>query len=70
VSRPPDDLVAEAGGWHARRQELLLVSENCDLIRQGLGDLRLLEALLPKLARSRHRPDQGSYLHPPRCGPG
>src|SRR5262245_46713460 len=51
ISRPPDDLVAEAG-WLALHgaRELVLVSENSTSYGKDLGDLRLLEALLPKLA--------------------
>ena len=72
VSRPPDDLVAEAG-WLARggARELLLVSENSTSYGKDLGDLRLLEALLPKLAAvpgiDRIRV---SYLQPAEVRPG
>jgi ribosomal protein S12 methylthiotransferase len=72
ISRPPDDLVAEAG-WLAGHgaRELLLVSENSTSYGKDLGDLRLLEALLPKLAAvpgiDRVRV---SYLQPAEVRPG
>ena len=72
VSRPPDDLVAEAG-WLALHgaRELVLVSENSTSYGKDLGDLRLLEALLPKLAAvpgiDRIRV---SYLQPAEVRPG
>ncbi len=72
ISRPPDDLVAEAG-WLAAHgaRELLLVSENSTSYGKDLGDLRLLEALLPKLAVvpgiERVRV---SYLQPAEVRPG
>ncbi|HEX6932234.1 MAG TPA: radical SAM protein [Streptosporangiaceae bacterium] len=72
VSRPPDDLVAEAG-WLALHgaRELLLVSENSTSYGKDFGDLRLLEALLPKLAAvpgiDRIRV---SYLQPAEVRPG
>ncbi len=51
LSRPPADLIAEAG-WLAARgvSELLLVSENSTSYGKDLGNLRLLEELLPGLA--------------------
>jgi ribosomal protein S12 methylthiotransferase len=51
VSRRPADVLAEAR-WLAAEgvQELLLVSENSTSYGKDLGDLRLLEALLPELA--------------------
>jgi MiaB/RimO family radical SAM methylthiotransferase len=72
VSRPPDDLVAEAG-WLAGHgaKELLLVSENSTSYGKDLGDVRLLETLLPRLAAvpgvSRVRV---SYLQPAEVRPG
>jgi ribosomal protein S12 methylthiotransferase len=72
ISRPPDDLVAEAG-WLAASgvRELLLVSENSTSYGKDLGDLRLLEALLPRLAAvpgiDRVRV---SYLQPAEVRPG
>ncbi len=51
VSRRPSDVVAEAR-WLADEgvRELVLVSENSTSYGKDLGDLRLLEALLPELA--------------------
>jgi ribosomal protein S12 methylthiotransferase RimO len=51
VSRPAEELLAEAR-WLADRgvRELVLVSENSTSYGKDLGDLRLLEALLPELA--------------------
>ena len=51
VSRPPADVLAEAR-WLAESgvRELVLVSENSTSYGKDLGDLRLLEALLPELA--------------------
>jgi ribosomal protein S12 methylthiotransferase len=51
VSRRPTDLVDEAR-WLATQgvRELVLVSENSTSYGKDLGDLRLLEALLPELA--------------------
>jgi ribosomal protein S12 methylthiotransferase len=72
VSRRPGDLVAEAG-WLAAHgaRELLLVSENSTSYGKDLGDLRLLEKLLPELARV---PGVGrvrvSYLQPAEVRPG
>ncbi|HZB48250.1 MAG TPA: radical SAM protein, partial [Mycobacteriales bacterium] len=50
VSRPPEELIAEAH-WLAERgvRELVLVSENSTSYGKDLGDLRLLEGLLPEL---------------------
>jgi ribosomal protein S12 methylthiotransferase len=50
VSRPPQDLVAEAR-WLADHgvSELFLVSENSTSYGKDLGDIRLLEKLLPTL---------------------
>ena len=50
VSRTPDDVLAEAA-WLASTgvRELVLVSENSTSYGKDLGDLRALEALLPKL---------------------
>jgi ribosomal protein S12 methylthiotransferase RimO len=51
VSRPADELLAEAA-WLAEQgvRELVLVSENSTSYGKDLGDLRLLERLLPELA--------------------
>ncbi len=72
VSRSPEDLLAEAG-WLAGHgaRELLLVSENSTSYGKDLGDLRLLESLLPRLASvdgiCRVRV---SYLQPAEVRPG
>jgi ribosomal protein S12 methylthiotransferase len=72
VSRHPEDLIAEAG-WLADHgaRELLLVSENSTSYGKDLGDLRLLETLVPRLAAvpgiSRVRV---SYLQPAEVRPG
>jgi MiaB/RimO family radical SAM methylthiotransferase len=51
VSRPPDQIGIEAR-WLVTQgvRELVLVSENSTSYGKDLGDLRLLEALLPELA--------------------
>jgi len=51
VSRPPQDVLAEAR-WLAEHgvREVFLVSENSTSYGKDLGDLRALEALLPRLA--------------------
>jgi ribosomal protein S12 methylthiotransferase len=51
VSRRPSDVVAEAR-WLAQQgvREVVLVSENSTSYGKDLGDLRLLEALLPEIA--------------------
>jgi ribosomal protein S12 methylthiotransferase len=72
VSRPPQDLVAEAGWLVAQGvRELFLVSENSTSYGKDLGDLRLLEAVLPQLAAvpgvERVRV---SYLQPAELRPG
>jgi len=72
VSRRPPELLAEAG-WLAADgvRELLLVSENSTSYGKDLGDLRLLETLLPELAKvdgiARVRV---SYLQPAEVRPG
>ena len=72
LSRPPADVIAEAE-WLASQgvRELLLVSENSTSYGKDLGNLRLLEELLPGLAAvpgiSRIRV---SYLQPAELRPG
>ncbi|WP_092864860.1 MiaB/RimO family radical SAM methylthiotransferase [Quadrisphaera sp. DSM 44207] len=72
VSRPPQDVLAEAR-WLAERgaRELFLVSENSTSYGKDLGDLRALERLLPQLAAvdgvERVRV---SYLQPAEVRPG
>ncbi len=72
VSRRPADLLTEAA-WLAQQgvRELVLVSENSTSYGKDLGDVRLLETLLPELAavdgivRVRL-----SYLQPAELRPG
>ena len=72
VSRRPSDVLAEAR-WLADQgaRELFLVSENSTSYGKDLGDLRLLETLLPELAAvegvDRVRV---SYLQPAETRPG
>ena len=72
LSRPPADLIAEAE-WLAGQgvHELLLVSENSTSYGKDLGNLRLLDELLPALAAvpgiARIRV---SYLQPAELRPG
>jgi MiaB/RimO family radical SAM methylthiotransferase len=72
VSRRPSDVLAEAR-WLAAEgvRELFLVSENSTSYGKDLGDIRLLETLLPELAAidgvSRVRV---SYLQPAETRPG
>jgi ribosomal protein S12 methylthiotransferase RimO len=72
LSRPPEDLVAEAG-WLAGHgvRELVLVSENSTSYGKDLGNPRLLDELLPALAAvpgiDRIRV---SYLQPAEVRPG
>jgi ribosomal protein S12 methylthiotransferase len=72
VSRRPDDLLAEAS-WLADHgaRELFLVSENSTSYGKDLGDLRLLETLLPQLAAvGGIRRVRVSYLQPAEVRPG
>jgi len=72
VSRRPPELLAEAE-WLATQgvRELLLVSENSTSYGKDLGDLRLLETVLPALVKidgiARVRV---SYLQPAEVRPG
>ena len=72
VSRRPTEVLTEAR-WLADRgvRELFLVSENSTSYGKDLGDLRLLESLLPQLAEvpglARVRV---SYLQPAEVRPG
>jgi ribosomal protein S12 methylthiotransferase len=72
VSRRPHELIAEAE-WLASQgvRELVLVSENSTSYGKDLGDLRLLETVMPELAK----PDgidwvRVSYLQPAEVRPG
>ncbi len=71
VSRRPADVLADAR-WLADHgaRELFLVSENSTSYGKDLGDLRLLETLLPELARVEgvHRV-RVSYLQPAETRP-
>jgi ribosomal protein S12 methylthiotransferase len=72
VSRRPSDVLAEAR-WLAQDgvRELVLVSENSTSYGKDLGDLRLLEALLPELAAvDGVRRVRVSYLQPAEMRPG
>jgi len=72
VSRPPQDVLAEAA-WLVDQgvREVFLVSENSTSYGKDLGDLRALESLLPRLAAvpglDRVRV---SYLQPAEVRPG
>jgi ribosomal protein S12 methylthiotransferase len=70
VSRRPSDVLAEAR-WlrDAGVQELVLVSENSTSYGKDLGDIRLLETLLPELAQLVPR-TRLSYLQPAEMRPG
>ena len=70
VSRRPSDVLAEAR-WLAEHgvRELVLVSENSTSYGKDLGDLRLLETLLPELAQIVPRV-RLSYLQPAEMRPG
>jgi ribosomal protein S12 methylthiotransferase RimO len=72
VSRRPHELLAEAG-WLAGQgvRELVLVSENSTSYGKDLGDLRLLETVLPELAKT-DKIDwvRVSYLQPAEVRPG
>ncbi len=72
VSRRPTDVLDEAR-WLADQgvRELFLVSENSTSYGKDLGDLRLLETLLPELAAvdGVHRV-RVSYLQPAEMRPG
>jgi len=69
VSRRPSDVLAEAR-WLAEHgvRELVLVSENSTSYGKDLGDLKLLETLLPELAAIAPRV-RLSYLQPAEMRP-
>ena len=72
VSRRPSDVVTEAR-WLAEQgaRELFLVSENSTSYGKDLGDLRLLETLLPELsAIDGVERVRVSYLQPAETRPG
>jgi ribosomal protein S12 methylthiotransferase len=71
VSRPPDEVLAEAR-WLAANgaRELVLVSENSTSYGKDLGDLQALEKLLPQLAAlDRIERVRVSYLQPAELRP-
>jgi len=72
VSRRPPELLAEAR-WLADSgvRELVLVSENSTSYGKDLGDLRLLETVLPELAKTEGIARvRVSYLQPAEVRPG
>ena len=72
VSRRPSDVLAEAR-WLGEQgvRELFLVSENSTSYGKDLGDLRLLESLLPELAAVEGvERVRVSYLQPAETRPG
>jgi ribosomal protein S12 methylthiotransferase RimO len=72
VSRRPTEVLDEAR-WLASQgaRELFLVSENSTSYGKDLGDLRLLETLLPELAQVEHvERVRVSYLQPAETRPG
>ncbi|CAB4723686.1 MAG: 30S ribosomal protein S12 methylthiotransferase RimO [Actinobacteria bacterium] len=72
VSRRPSDVVTEAR-WLAEQgvRELFLVSENSTSYGKDLGDIRLLETLLPELAAIEGvERVRVSYLQPAETRPG
>ncbi|HEX6518682.1 MAG TPA: 30S ribosomal protein S12 methylthiotransferase RimO [Streptosporangiaceae bacterium] len=70
VSRRPPEILAEAS-WLAAQgvKEILLVSENSTSYGKDLGNLRLLEEILPDLAATVARV-RISYLQPAEVRPG
>jgi len=72
VSRRPSDVLGEAR-WLAQQgvKELFLVSENSTSYGKDLGDLRLLETMLPELASVEGvERVRVSYLQPAETRPG
>ncbi|HSV38196.1 MAG TPA: 30S ribosomal protein S12 methylthiotransferase RimO [Nocardioidaceae bacterium] len=72
VSRRPSDVVGE-GRWLAEQgvKELFLVSENSTSYGKDLGDIRLLETMLPELAAIEGvERVRVSYLQPAETRPG
>ncbi|WP_369053040.1 30S ribosomal protein S12 methylthiotransferase RimO [Kineococcus terrestris] len=72
VSRPADEVVAETE-WLAAQgvREVFLVSENTTSYGKDLGDLRALEALLPRVAAVEGiERVRVSYLQPAEVRPG
>jgi len=72
ISRPPSDILGEAR-WLAGEgvRELFLVSENSTSYGKDLGDLRLLETMLPQLTEiDGVQRVRVSYLQPAETRPG
>lgn len=72
VSRQPADVMADAG-WLASQgvKEVFLVSENTTSYGKDLGDVRLLETLLPALTKVEGIEwVRASYLQPAEIRPG
>ena len=72
VSRQPADVMADAG-WLASQgvKEVFLVSENTTSYGKDLGDVRLLETLLPALTQVQGIEwVRASYLQPAEIRPG
>ena len=72
VSRTPSDIVSEMGEMVAAGvREVILVSENTTSYGKDLGDMRLLESLLPDLAAGTGVDRiRLSYLQPAEMRPG
>ena len=70
LSRPPADVLGEAR-WLAESgvREIVLVSENSTSYGKDLGDLRLLEGLLPHWPPPGHRPSPGQLSSARRDAP-
>jgi ribosomal protein S12 methylthiotransferase len=70
VSRAPDEILAEVDHLAAHGvREVVLVSENSTSYGKDLGDLRLLESLLPRLGALVPRV-RVAYLQPAEMRPG
>lgn len=72
ISRPPADIIEEIK-WLVEQgvQEVILVSENSTSYGKDLGDLRLMEALLPAIGnQTALRRLQVAYLQPAEVRPG
>ena len=72
VSRTPDEVTAEVAQMVASGvREVILVSENTTSYGKDLGDMRLLESLLPQLAEATGvERIRLSYLQPAEMRPG
>ena len=72
ISRPAADIIAEINWLVAQGvQEVILVSENSTSYGKDLGDLRLMESLLPAIGKQTAlRRLQVAYLQPAEVRPG